>query len=91
MQSSAFLPVCRISGKQSASLLISTVIDWSAARYTAFPMGRYQGQMQRTLTLGDKGHRAELSPQELQSTHTISEGMNLAVFLICHAVDKDTQ
>lgn len=33
MQPSAFLLVCLISGKQSASLLISTVIDWSAARY----------------------------------------------------------
>lgn len=56
MQLSAFLPVCLISGKQSASLLISTVIDRSAARYMAFPIGRYQGQMQRVLTLGEKGH-----------------------------------
>ncbi len=60
LQPSAFLPVCLISGKQSASLLISTVIDWSSARYMAFPMSRYQGQMQRMLTLGDKGHWAEL-------------------------------
>ena len=76
MQPSAFLLVCLISRKQSASLLIRTVIDWSAARYAACPMGRYPGQMQRTLTLGEKGHRAELSPQEIQSTRQISERMN---------------
>lgn len=73
---SAFLSVFLISGKQSASLLISTVIDWSAARYTAFPMGRYQGQMQRALTLGEKGHVAELSSQELRHTSKIIEGIN---------------
>lgn len=76
MQPSAFLLVCLISGKQSASLLISTVIDWSAARYTAFPIGRYHGQMQCMLTLGEKGHWDELSPQELQSASKISGGMN---------------
>lgn len=61
----------------------------------AFPMGRYQGQMQRNLTLGEeKGHGTGLSPQ-LQPTNNISEGMNHAearsLFLICHVVDKDAQ
>lgn len=37
-----------------------------------FPIGRYQGQMQHTLTLREEGQRAELSPQGSKTTGGIN-------------------
>lgn len=62
-----YCPACcsphLISGKQSASLLITTVIDWSAARSFQWVVSR--GGRTARVDLGrEKGHVARLSPQD---------------------------